>query len=1170
MSVSFLLGRSGTGKTTKIIKKMIEDTSSDPQGSTIIYLVPDQMTFQSEMQLVRSELQGMTRIQVLSFSRLALRILQETGGIAKYHIQSTGIQMLLRKIVEREKDNFSIFKKATDTNGFIEQLEQMITELKRYDSIEALNEEFEKLNVKDNRRPQEEILKDKLHDIRIIVTQFEQELSNHYVSSEDYLRLLAEQIPLSNYLRKAHIYMDGFHAFTPSELNVIQQLMVHSKEITFSLTIDRSYDENERLNELDLFFETARTYQEISHIAHAAEVELKDPILLKKNYRFKAEALVHLEKFFDVRPTVASNNNDGIEVIAAVHRRSEVEGVAREILHLVRDKSYRYQDIVLYLRNLNEYVELLDTVFEDYDIPIFMDQKRTMLNHPVIELIRSSMEIIQGNWRYEAVFRCFKTDLLFSKDQNVPEMRERVDQLENYVLSYGIQGSRWYEGEPWKYRRIRTSANEKKSGSYKEQQFETEINELRSALVFPIRLLEKGMKKGKSVQQYCEVLYEFLERCDIPKKLENLRDDALNAEELQRSKEHDQVWDAVIDLLDQLVEVSGEEKISFDMFRKVLDTGLESLKFSIIPPAIDQVIVADMEHSRLTNIKCAFILGVNEGVIPATPNEGGMISEEERESLNKQGVALAPSSTIQLLNEMFLLYLSLSTPSNRLYLTYPLADAEGRTLQPSISINRLKDLFPTIEEKLWFSDPTEMTEDEQLSFINGPKKTLSYLTTELQSWKKGYPIPHYWWDVYNWFVSQYSWEKQVKMVLHSLFYKNKGSALPENISSQLYGTEIQTSISRMEQFESCPFAQFANYGLSLKERETYKLEAPDIGTLFHAALKEMAEYLMKSGRDFSQLTKDECHRLAKEIVNELAPNIQRQILLSSNRYHYIKKKLEEVVARASSVLAEQSKASGFSPVGLEVGFGPNEELPPLRFQLDNGHTMELVGRIDRVDRADNGEGLLLRVIDYKSSKKDVHLSDVYYGLSLQMLIYLDVVVSFSERWIGTKASPAGVLYFHVHNPLIQATEMMTLDEIEQELFKQFKMKGLISADPDVARLMDSSIDQGRSTIIPAALKKSGEFYSDSSVISSDDYSSIQSFLRKKVKAIGTSITDGNLDIQPVKTKQHVACTFCSFSSVCQFDSSIETNEYRKLTKLKKDEAIEKIRKEGGAIDEGES
>ncbi|UCZ55121.1 helicase-exonuclease AddAB subunit AddB [Bacillus shivajii] len=1168
MAITFYIGRSGTGKSTHIQQDMINKLKSQPTGNPIIYLVPDQMTFQTEMNFIQSDIQGMTRAQVFSFSRLALRVLQETGGISRHHLQRTGLHMLIRKIVEKEKDKFSVFKRSTETNGFIDELEQIVTEFKRYDVKTETLDHYEKtLREKEERSPQEAVLLDKLHDVKIVFENLEYELADQYVGTEDYLALLAEQIPKSTYLQNAEVYIDGFYSFTPLELNVLQELLAHTAEVNVVLTLDKHYDTDELVHELDLFHETGNTYQQLSFIAKEQGVQMNEPVSFSETKRFKTEGLKHLEKYGEVRPPVPCEENDGIEMIAAVHKRAEVEGVAREILNLVRNEGYQFKDVAVLLRNMESYGDLIETVCRDYSIPIFMDKKRSMLNHPVIELIRSALDIIDRNWRYEDVFRCFKTDLLFPLNEEIYEMRERVDQLENYVLSYGIQGARWYQKEPWTYQRVRTTAEGERKRSKYEEAFEREINDLKTMLTAPLIQLAKRMKTAKTSRDRCTVIYQFLEDCDVPKKLEWLRDQAIKTHDLERAREHDQVWNAVIELLDQMVELTGEEQVSFSLFRKLVETGVESMKFSIIPPALDQVIVADMEHSRLSDVKVAFILGVNEGVLPAKPEEGGIVSEEERELLGSEGLQLAPGSTRQLLNESFIIYLAQSTPSDLLYFTYPLADEEGRSMQPSILLKRIKDLFPNLEEKLWFNEPVEVPFEEQSNFVQNPAVTLSYLTYQLQSWKKGYEIPDFWWGVYNWFVEHPTWRKETEYVLKSLFYENKAKPLPKETSRAIYGDEIKTSVSRIEKFQGCPFSQFASHGLKLQERESYKLEAPDIGTLFHAALKEMAEHLKNEGRDFAQLTKNECTTLSKQIVDQLAPKIQREILLSSNRYSYIKQKLEEVVARASSILAEQSKASGFSPVGLEVGFGPKEDLPPLTFTLDNGVKMELIGRIDRVDKSQTDHGLMLRIIDYKSSKKDIKLMDVYYGLAIQMLIYLDVVLSHSDEWLGQKASPAGVLYFHVHNPLIQSNKPLSIEQLEEEIFKQFKMKGLLPADPEIIREMDTTLEQGVSNIIPAGLKKDGSLHSRSSVISEADYEVVRNYLRKQVEQVGTALTEGKIDITPVKNKQQVACTFCPYGSFCQFDPTIETNEYNTLNKLEPDDILQKMREEGGDSDE---
>ncbi|MBB5174707.1 helicase-exonuclease AddAB subunit AddB [Texcoconibacillus texcoconensis] len=1166
MPVTFYLGRSGSGKTTTMQETIAHRLRENPEGAPIIYLVPEQMTFQSEYKLVKLHGNGMARAQAVSFSRLAWRILQEVGGMSRYHVQRTGVQMLLRKIIEQEKNDLRVFGQASDKSGFIDQVERMMTELKRYDVVASdLESTRSALEEKGEGDPKSRRLADKLHDVALVYEKMETSLAETYVSSEDALPLLAEKITYSEALNGAEVFIDGFHRFTPQELTVIEQLLRKADHVHIALTVDDVYDEQSP-HELDTFFMTGTTYQQLKYIAKENDIEIEEPVWFTAGQRFSANGLSHLEAFGDTRPAYTSNDREGVHLLAAVHRRAEVEGISREICRLVREDGYRYRDIAVLVRNANDYADLMETIFRDHNIPLFMDEKRSMLNHPVVEFIRSCMEIVYGNWRYESVFRCFKTDLLFSLEDDREKLREQVDELENYVLAYGIQGKKWHEQKPWTYRRQRTIADGELPKTEEDEAFAQRLNELRELLTAPIRKFERQVKSAKTVQDYAKAVYLLLEGLEVPKKLERMRDEAAEKGDLGRSREHDQVWDAVVDLLDQVVEMAGEETLSFERFRQMIDTGLEGMKFAIVPPAMDQVTVASMERSRLSDIKCTFVIGANDGVIPARPEEDGLFTDDERESLDSDGSWLAPGSTRQLLDESFLVYLAFASPSDRLYITYPLADEEGKSLQPSMYVKRIQDLFPQLTENLLLQDPNEVDEYEQSLFLTSEEKALSSLAYQLQMWQKGYPISSLWWGVYNWFLADERRKQLASQVLGSLFYRNETKRLDPSISRSLYGEHIRTSVSRMETYQSCPFAQFASHGLKLKERDTYKLEAPDIGQLFHAALKEMADHLRTEGKDWAQLSKKECTELAGTIVDQLAPKIQREILLSSNRYHYIKQKLEDVVARASTVLREQAQVSGFSPAGLEVGFGPKEELPPLTFTLSNGCTMSLVGRIDRVDQATSDQGLLLRIIDYKSSAKDMKLQEVYYGLALQMLIYLDVVISFSEDWLGKEASPAGVLYFHVHNPFVQASGTMNADAIEKELMKKFKMKGLLAADTEAVQLMDQSLEQGFSQVIPAALKKDGNLDGRSSVVQPDEFSLLQKYLRNQVKKTGEAITDGDVEISPYKLKQNTPCTYCSFKSVCQFDATLEGNDYRVIAKEDDKDILEKIRQEGRELD----
>ncbi len=1158
-------------------------------GPPVIYLVPEQMTFQSEMKLLRTKrLQGLIRVQIYSFSRLAWRILQETGGLTRQHLNRTGIHMLLRKIVEHEKSRLRLFSTAADTAGFIQQLEEMMTELRRYAvTTDLLRARREELLGREAMRAQDVILADKLHDLSLILDRLETHLEGKYLDSEDVLRLLAERVPFSSELRDAEVYIDGFHSFTPQELAVVRRLLSTVHRVTLALTLDWVPEQDEPLDPLHLFYETAKTCQQIRRTAEEMGCAMEEPLLLSGGRRFVTPELAHIERVYEVYPAVpftvdaqkgpADHQQGGLQLLQAVNRRAEVEGVAREILHLVRDRGYRFRDVAILVRNSQDYHDLIETIFEDYGIPVFMDQKRSMLNHPLIELLRSALEVIHGNWRYEAVFRCLKTELLFPAqhlaDGRRASLRDQVDRLENYVLAHGIQGQRWFQSESWKLRPSfaeaakETRKTPEAAGEAPENEQEEVFAGLRQLLITPLRHLQQRLEHASTIREKCTQLYLFLEEQEIPRKMEQLREEALAAGELERAREHDQVWGAVAELLEQMVEMLGEESLSLDLFRKLLETGMESMQFSLVPPALDQVLMAQVERSRVSDVKCAFILGANEGALPARPKEDGMLSEEEREWLQEQGMELAPGSRRQLLGEQFLIYLALTRPAELLVVSYPLADEAGDALLPSVVVRRLKEWFPRLREKLLVSAPHEAPPESQLDFVAHPSPALSYLTARLQEWRRGYPLEPLWWDVYNWTIRHPDWAPRARRLMASLFYRNEARPLPQEQSLALYGKHLRLSVSRMERFQSCPFMHFAAYGLRLKERPLFRLEAPDIGQLFHAALKEMTDRLRAQGIDWDELSRAECESLAAETVERLAPEIGREILLSSNRYHYMKRKLARIVGQAAVILSEHAKASGFSPVGLEVGFGPGESLPPLRFSLPNGVTLELVGRIDRVDKAVGEQGLLVRIIDYKSSQQELRLDELYYGLAWQMLVYLDVALTYARDWLGSDAQPAGVLYFHVHHPLIRSERELSAEELEAELLKRFRMRGLLLAEPKVAQLMDQTLKTGYSRIIPVALKKDGSFYSSSSVISRQDFEQLRTYVRAEICRIGERLLSGENGIQPFRLRQKTACAFCPYRPVCQFDPTLEGNAYRMLKREKSEDILNRIRAKKMDIEE---
>ncbi|WP_068616224.1 helicase-exonuclease AddAB subunit AddB [Paenibacillus tuaregi] len=1157
MSLQFIIGRSGSGKSSLVLDEVRTRLRSEPTGKPLIILVPEQGTFQIERALVQTpDLKGTVRAQVLGFRRLALRIMQETGGSALIPITEEGKKMLLYKIMRRRKNDLRLYKNAGDQLGLIDRLNTLYTELKKYaGDPEALEQHYKQLDLTETNSP---LLKEKLHDLSLVFKEFGEELSKHYIDAEDHVIKLAEGARESSYLKGAEIWVDGFHTFTPKEYEALGQLMLTAAKVTVALTLNKTYDDGLTPHDLDLFHLTATAYLKLKGLAESLGIEIEPARVLdqKPFPRFGPNrTLAHLESAYERRirwrGELPPDFADSIQLREMSDRRAEAEAVARAMRSLVMEKGARWRDMAVFVRNLSDYEYVLPPVLADYEIPFFLDQKRAVLHHPFVEYIRASLDVVLKYWKYEDVFRCVKTDFVLPLDGTLT--RNDMDALENYVLASGIHGSRWSDGRPWKGRPNLSLEAVPGTEETSAQNGMEMIEKCRQAVAGPLAALEKRLKKAKSVREKCEAVYRLLEDAEAPQRLDILAQEALAAGHPQEAMEHRQLWGAVIDLLDQMVEMMGEDTLGTDMFIGILETGLESLKLALVPPSLDQVLIGTTDRTRSSHVKHAFLLGINEGVMPAVVQEEGILTDQERSILAEAGMQLAPGINRQLLDERFLIYHALSAASCSLWLSYPAADEDGKALLPSEVIRHMYSIFPALRQE----GENSILESplRELDRVAHPAPTLTELIRQLRIFKSGGEIAPVWWEVLDWYRYQADplWRKRLEQLLRSLDYKNQTHSLMPATSRKLYGKRLRTSVSRMERFASCPFSHFASHGLKLRERQLYKLKAPDIGQLFHAALSSMAISFKEQNRSWGSLSAEECVQEASAAVDKLAPRLQGEILLSTKRYGYISRKLKHIVGRASVILGEQSRRGSFEPIGLELDFGPGRELPPLTFELPNGVVMEIVGRIDRVDMAEGEQGLLLRVIDYKSSQTDLKLHEVYYGLSLQMLTYLDVIVSSAEQWLGQSAQPAGALYFHVHNPLLQSANGLDPQQADLEMLKRFKMKGLLMADREVIAHMDGLLEKGYSDILPVALKADGTFYSSASVATPDQWQTLLGSVRNTIKGIGTRITEGDVKIEPYRIGQETACTHCSFRSVCQFDETMEDNKFNLLTKPDKEQ-----------------
>ncbi|MEX1030498.1 MAG: helicase-exonuclease AddAB subunit AddB [Paenibacillaceae bacterium] len=1177
MSVRYILGRAGSGKSTSCLTELLDKLLHDrDSNSPLVLLVPEQATFKAEHTLVTSPgIHGFMRVQVLSFRRLAFRVMQETGGSARIHIADNGRKMLLHKIVHRVKGQLKLFHSTADQPGFIDRLADMLVEFRRYRiDPPSLESEIFRLGQLDEDQGKE-ALTDKLHDLHILYTQYEHEIAGLYVDAEDDLAVLASKLGESSYAQDTEVWIDGFNGFTPQEYMVLASLIKHCKRVNIAICVDRNYKQNEVPDELDLFHSTATTLTKLRKLTMELDISEEQPLLLMEHPTARHAGhsmLAHLEQNLYSRVVVGTNTtylHEEISLNSAVHRRAETEAAARRMIALVRDQGYRWRDMAIFVRNIADYRDVLVTTLSDYGIPHFFDQKKTVTHHPLLELIRAAIEVVKGGWRYDSIFRCVKTDMLIpvggSDDPTSMElMRQAMDRLENYVLAYGIQGKRWIDGKPWTHVPHYSLEDAPQERTDKETVYLQQVNEARAFVVAPLLAFDQAIHSSETVRAMAAAVFGLLELTRSSELLSSWSASAMQAGRIEVAKEHIGIWGNVIDVLDQMVEMMGDEVIPFSLFSELLDTCLANIKLGLVPPALDQVLIGTMDRTRPGTVKHAFVLGANDGVLPSAMKEDGILSEQEREQLSWVGLELAPSSRRRLLDEQFMIYTALALPSHSLWISYPLSDDDGKALLPSEVIRRIRRMFPQLSMTFHPGEqPAGTDEKAALAHIVSPQMVLSALTVQLRQAKRGLPIADIWWDVYNWYVSQDPWRELLRVRASSLFYTNHQQKLKQGTSKLLYGSPLRASVSRMEKFVSCSFAHFASYGLRLRDRKLYRLEAPDIGQLFHAALSMIGLRLQQEGITWDSLTAEQCAERASAAVDLLSPRLRSEILTSSNRYRYLARKLTEVVSRAASVLADHGRMGSFQPAGLELGFGPNEKIPPLRFSLNDGTEMEIVGRIDRVDVAAGSTETLLRVIDYKSSSKRLNMAEVYYGLSLQMLTYLDVAVTHSKLWLGQEAQAGGLLYFHVHQPIIQSDNQLSVEDANEQLFKRFKMKGLVLAEEETVRLMDSSLSTGYSKLIPVAIKADGSFYKSASVMSRQQWGVLRQHGRDMIQHIGNRIVEGQVDINPYRMGQQTACTFCEYKPVCQIDSLVEGNVVKPLAAYPQDVVWQMMHNKGG-------
>jgi len=1195
LGLRFVFGRAGTGKSTLCMEEIRKELRLSPWGAPLILLVPEQATHQMEVTLSNTpDLGGSLRAQVLSFRRLGWRVFSETGGGQKVLIGAIGKRMLLRRILLKHRLELKAFARSATRPGMADLLAQAIGEFKTYRITPVDLRKVRNTNG---------LLFDKLQDLALIYEEFQAALGQGVRDPDDELSVLAEKIPYAPLIQRTQVWVDGFTGFTPQELEVLKIILHTANEVVITSPLDPVLFADERQLEPgtfkvgeELFAGPWHTYQDLQRLATETCTLLHPPVLFEGTKRYKHPWLWHLEKYFSTYPTVAygevqshapmsklnespvnpeSPMVEGIQILSAVNRRAELEGVARELRRLARDEGLCWNEMAVMTRDLTSYNELITQVFTAYEIPHFSDHKRSVLHHPLIELIQSIPEVAESYWAYEPLFRCLKTDFF-------PLQRDTIDRLENYVLEHGIHGEGWNKNVAWRYHR-QWSLGQNEAQLATEIKFQAELNSTRQtvyALIAPFILrIRQNTKAGcLTVREVTETLYSFLERLDVPATLKKWSQEAQEKGELSEAKLHEQIWEAVIQVMDEIVAGLGEECLELEDYALILASGIEAIELGLIPPGLDQVLVGSLDRSRNPEVRVLFLLGANEGVLPARPDSDGVLDAEEREQLEKAGVVLAPKGKAQTFEEQFFIYTALTRATEKLVVCYPLTDEEGKGLIVSPVVTRLKHLFPTLKEN-FFGD------QQDLELITQADFALKSYAEQLRTLRQGEPLSPLWEATELWLAQDPIRQNQVKRLQASLLTHNQEDRIQRPLARRLYGKRLKASVSRLEQFAKCPFGHFARYGLKLRERSSYQLSSPNMGEFFHALLHDFAIRLQERGLDWGKLTKGESWALVSELTEQLAPSLQHEILLSSARYRYLTHKLKRTVHHAVRVLGEHARRGIFIPIQLEVGFGPTETLPGVDIRLSEDDSLVLCGQIDRVDAAFLDGEVYLRILDYKSRELSLALDSIYYGLNLQLLTYLNVALQGAEVLLNTTLAlpsqvtspedtgievateiesvlprkiPAGFLYFPVLEPQLEERIPLSLDELEQHRVKAVKVSGYLLANPRVLEAMDSSFSAGQSDLLGLKLKKDGSFKKGSNVLTEDQFSLLSVYLHQWFRQTGEEILNGDISLSPYRRGKSTGCQYCSYKPVCHFDPYLPENQYRDLPALKQEDVLRRL------------
>lgn len=1136
MALQFIFGNSGSGKSHYLYENIIEDSIRHPEKNYLV-LVPEQFTMETQKDLCLMHPRGgIMNIDVLSFGRLAHRVFEEVGRDNLPVLDDEGKNLVLRKIAGNFEEELTVLKGNLKKQGYISEVKSVISEFTQYGvSLERIDEFMEGLDPNS-------YLSYKLRDIRRLYEGFEDYLSEKYITKEEMLDVLSDAVPQSEILKGSVVALDGFTGFTPVQDRLLGELLKVCDRVMITVEMDQREDPFVYRHPYQLFALSKQMVTSLVKIAREAGVETEEPVYLyaKPPYRFREnpalafleselfrysgrqfcrkqaaeqgqalnpEQLSEPERSLNQKETSeVPDPEDSISLHEARNPRGEAQYTAETIRYLVREKGYRFRDIAVIAPDMNVYADALEKACGMFDIPIFMDHKKSILLNSFVEYVRSLLAMAEQNFTYESVFRHLRTGLCGFTD-------DEIDRMENYCLALGIKGYKKWQ-QAWVRRAAGTGEEDLQ-----------ELNHLRVRFVEKTSGLMQILKqRRKTVRDVTLAVYDYIAGEKLQEQLAAMEQRFQEEGELALAKEYAQVYRIVLELFDKFVELLGDESISLKEYCDLLDAGLEEAKVGVIPPSLDQVVIGDVERTRIKNIKALFFVGANDVLLPGNTKAGGLLSERDREIFQREEISLSPGPKEKLYSQKFYLYMNLTKPTEYLFLSWSKVSGDGKNLRPAYLIQDIRRLFPALRP---VDEEKRGLREREITRRTGIRRVAEGLRDRQTG------VGEEWKELYTWFAGDEKSREDMAHILKAAFLRKGSTSLGAERAEALYPDRGRVSVTRLEQFASCAYAHFLSYGLRLSDREEYGFEALDLGNIAHQSLERFSRKADKENLSWVEMTQEKREELIAESVEESVVDYGNTVLFSSARNEYMIGRIKRLIGRSVWALTKQLEKGDFVPSGYELKFGS--------------------GKIDRIDTCEEENCVYVKVTDYKTGMKSFDITALYHGLQMQLPVYLNAAVHLEEqRHPGKEIVPAGIFYYRIQDPVVPAED--SEEAVEKSILKELKLDGLINGDEAVVSHLEHDLS-GASVLFPMGRNKDGSLSKSSRALPRETFETVLKYTKEKENSLKEAMFEGEVQAAPYEMGESTGCDYCAYRDICGFDLRIDGCSYRRLEKFTVEEAV---------------